>query len=130
MNKVSKNFLIQKFAEKHPERMMELNEAYSEMVKAFDASQDILNNNFVADVDASHNIQGSRETVENHSKVSYFSDFIFIQQMMTLELDIILGITDTSYRYGRDQSEKLPGDAQQHQQRKGIEDHEPFNIQK
>lgn len=95
MNKVSKNLLIQKFAEKHPERMTELNEAYAEMVRAFDASQDILNNYFVADVDINHHLNGLRETMDNHSKISYFSDFIFVQQMMTLEIDIILGITDT-----------------------------------
>ena len=102
MNKESKNFFIKKLAEKHPDRMTELNEAYKEMVEAFDTSQDILHNNFIADVDIKHELIGSRETMDNAHKVSYFSDFIFIQQMMTLEIDIILGITSTKLRSGKD----------------------------
>lgn len=54
MNKVSKDFIIKRLAEKHPERMNELNQAYLEMIRAFDESQDILNNYFIADVDFNH----------------------------------------------------------------------------
>ena len=79
MNKVSKDFIVKRLAEKHPERMNELNQAYSEMIRAFDESQDILNNYFIADVDFNHQLTGVRETFENKTRTSYFSDFIFIQ---------------------------------------------------
>ena len=84
--------------------MTELNEAYMEMITAFDASQDILNNYFIADVDFNHQLTGVRETFDSQTRISYFSDFIFIQQMMTLEIDIILGVTNTLFKR-RDQSQ-------------------------
>ena len=32
-------------------------------------------------------------------RISYFSDFIFIQQLMTLEVDIVLGYTKNSMKH-------------------------------
>ena len=75
-------------------------------------------------MDLNHHLNGVRETFDNNSKISYFSDFIFVQQMMTLEIDIILGITDTQMKRERDQSEKFP----LNMMRKGIECHEPFDM--
>lgn len=35
-------------------------------------------------------------------RVSYFSDFIFMQQLMTLEIDIIVGMTEETLRHSQD----------------------------
>jgi hypothetical protein len=80
---------------------------YNSMIESFNESQQILRkSNFTFEFqkykeekELFEGIEYNNSIASNRMKISYFSDFIFMQQLMTLEVDIILGQTENSMRY-------------------------------
>ena len=76
------------------------------MLESFDHSQETLKEqrfNVVYDeismkiVDMTGGNKGDKN--QKLKRISYFSDFIFMQQLMTLEVDIVLGYTKNSMKH-------------------------------
>lgn len=106
-NKLAKKKLFKHYSQHHPELRNKLNLNYNNMIQSFDASQRILNSqNFCFDYlktkdekEQLENNEFQNSTFSNPIGLSYFSDFIFMQQLMTLEVDIIMGQTELSMKH-------------------------------
>ena len=61
-------------------------------------------------------------------RISYFSDFIFMQQLMTLEIDIVLGHTKNSMKHlGKNTNDSdEDGDKKPKKKIPGVEDSKPI----
>lgn len=92
------------------------------MIKSFEYSQECLwGQNFCVIYDElSNNIKESKGGKE--ARISYFSDFIFMQQLMTLEIDITLGQMHDNIKH-------LAGINRNSEQWSNKEHNNPHNIQ-
>lgn len=80
-----------------------LKRAYGEMIESFASSQETLDSarfSVMYDTDTNEIIEygadannnaGIDDAQRNLQMISYFSDFVIMQQLMTLEVDIIIG---------------------------------------
>lgn len=106
LNKVAKKKLFLHYCTHHPELRSKLTMNYNSMIESFNESQQILRtSNFTFEFQKYkeekelYDGEYNNSIASNRMKISYFSDFIFMQQLMTLEVDIILGQTENSMRY-------------------------------
>ena len=97
INRSAKKQIIQNFLKKHKHLHHQLSSAYKDMLNCFQQSQECLKGQRFSVVydEYSWQIQeqqtGTTEKKQKLKRISYFQDFIFIQQLMILEIDIILG---------------------------------------
>lgn len=99
LNKVAKKKLLLHYCQHHPELRSKLLMNYSWMIQSFNDSQEILRAFEFQKIDGKDRFDHIEQMEHYNSitssqqpmSVSYFSDFIFMQQLMTLEVDIILG---------------------------------------
>ena len=102
MNKLSKVHFINKFKAKHPTLCTKMVDAYNKMILCFAESQDILIGQSFSVFYDENTMEIKDSAVGKMAKISYFSDFIFMQQLMTLEIDIIVGMTEETLKHGSD----------------------------
>ena len=77
-------------------------DAYNKMIVCFAESQNILRNQSFSVFYDEQTMEIKDASTGKMGKISYFSDFIFMQQLMTLEIDIIVGMTDDTLKHGSD----------------------------
>ena len=96
--------IFKHFCKNYPNLAAHVEEAYEDMIEAFELSQLCLSSpRFCVPFDAKGEIQEGqaqdKSVVEGGlTWIPYFSDFILMQQLRTLELDIILGQTNNKIK--------------------------------
>ena len=109
-NKIAKRQFFLHFCKKHPLLRSKLSKAYETMINSFNTCQECLNNQrFTVIYDEySHEIQQidtdnmkakPQTRPMNLKRISFFSDFVLMQQLMTIEIDILVGRTNNYMRY-------------------------------
>ena len=81
-------------------------DAYNKMIICFAESQNILRNQSFSVFYDEQTMEIKDASTGKMGKISYFSDFIFMQQLMTLEIDIIVGITEETLQHGSEEAQK------------------------
>ena len=79
MNKISKVHFIDKFKAKHPTLCTKMVDAYNKMILCFAESQDILIGQSFSVFYDENTMEIKDSAVGKMAKISYFSDFIFMQ---------------------------------------------------
>lgn len=108
-NRIAKRQFFLHFCKKHPMLRKKLSKAYETMINSFNTCQECLNNQRFTVIydEIAHEIQAVDGDVKprmanramNLKRISYFSDFVLMQQLMTIEIDILVGRTNNYMRY-------------------------------
>lgn len=97
-NRIASRHIFQHAFKQYPDLEDKLQESYKDMIMSFEQSQAALwGQTFCVPYDEQSKRLESKGGKE--ARISYFSDFIFMQQLMTLEIDIILGQTHDNIRH-------------------------------
>lgn len=82
MSKISKQNFIRNFKKNHPILMAKMQKAYDEMLKSFSESQETLTGQrfcVLYDEDTLEICSKEKGGISKQARISYFSDFIFMQ---------------------------------------------------